>query len=128
MSDVITFRGTTIFNTATTSPRGIGWSLSPGMLAQDAIEATPAQGIGTFVKAGNVPPATHTLELAWFATDAGALRLSIEALATTTTGSLVLPVWGTLARCRLDGASGWEAIPTDGGYLVKASLSFVQYP
>jgi hypothetical protein len=54
----------------------------------------------------------------------------ISALMTPALGSLVIPGEGALAKCRLSEASEFESFKSDAatGYIVRASLTFIQYP
>ncbi len=129
MADVITFKGETIFDSADTDDTGIGWSFSPGALVQEANEVGPSIGIGYWVKPGNVATSSHTLDLQWRTATPATIRVAIEALATATTGALVIPIWGTIAKLRLSGVGAFECNPSDSGkFTLKTSLTFTGYP
>lgn len=127
MAETITFKGTTIWDGAT---NGAGYDFTPSALVVNITEAGAPLGTGYWIKQGNTTPATHTLDLNWATTDKAALRSAIEALATATLGSLVLPDWGTFTNCRLSGVGTFDSRKSSSstGYIVTATLTFTQYP
>ena len=127
MADTITFRGTTLLDSG---DNGVGWSFEPGSLVERAIENEAEVGVGTWIKPGGVPAATHTLDLAWVTATPGTIKAAVVALATVDLGELVLPIWGSFANCRLSNVGNWKATPSDGatGYTLEVQLTFTEYP
>lgn len=126
MADVITLKGTTIFDSATT---GVGWVFSAGSAVEDANEERAPLGTGYWVKPAGVPAVEHSLTLDWVAADPAAIKAALEALRGVTLGNLVVPIWGTYANCRLSKIADWTSDPVDGNaYAVKTTLTVTQYP
>ena len=126
MPEVITFKGATIWSTAT---NGAGWKFVPGVRVQQKIVAGPSIGIGHWIKPANVEPAVHTLDIQWRTTDPGAIKTMLEGLALATAGDLVVPVWGTF-RCYLASPGALEPMKSDAatGWIVSTTLTFEEYP
>lgn len=125
MADVITFRGATIFSTAS---GGVGYAMRPASLGDGMMEIGPPQGKGYWLKEGNPEPADHDLELTFLAASVSGVRAAIDALMTGETGSLVVPDWGTFTNCRLMTPTWGVATGSDVGKIVPVTLSFRQYP
>ncbi len=125
--ETITFRGTTVWDEASD---GAGYEFKPGNLVEEAVEVKAPLGDGYWVKPGGRATATHKLSAQWRTQTPATLRAAIVALATSTFGDLVIPVWGTYPNCRLSGVGDWEASGSDAetGYIVRGELTFTQYP
>jgi len=124
MSDSISFKGSTIFNSASS---GIGYQFTPGSLVRNVVEAGAPQGIGYWIKQGNKQPAVHVLSLQWFLAGADDMQATIDALADGTVGTLTVPGF-SFAKCLLTNIGAWSYAPTDSGYTVSTTLTFRQYP
>ena len=87
-------------------------------------------GTGHWVKPAGVTEASHSLRVQWRTQDKASLLVLLESLAAVELGDLVVPGWGTFPNCRLRGVGGLDSFRSDGatGYIVSASLDFVQYP
>jgi hypothetical protein len=127
MPEQISFKGTVFWDD---SAGGAGWKFTPGILVNAAVEAKAPLGTGYWVKPAGVDAVTHTLEVSYRSTAKATLMASLRALATATTGSLVVPGgWGTFTKCRLSAISPLDDFASDGGaYMVRTSLTFTQYP
>lgn len=126
MADQISFRGVVIFDGAT---NGAGYQVTPGSLEPETIENRPSQGIGYWLKRGNVEKAEHRIEVQWRTSDPAALKAVLDALVGPTLGALVVPVWGTLNGCSMKRPEWKPASGTGGGMkIVQATLTFEQYP
>lgn len=123
---VITFRGTTIWDSEST---GAGYELRAGSLTPQVIETGAAQGVGYWLKPGNTEPAQHVLSISWRGNKT-AIKAAVDALMGLPTGALVTPDYGTISNCVLVGASTWESQRSDETdvYLVSTDLTFRQYP
>lgn len=127
MAEQITFRGVVLWDDAV---NGAGWSFKPGVLVDEASEAKAPLGVGYWVKPAGVATATHSLELAWRTTNKLGIAGTVRGLTSVVLGALVVPGWGTFGNCRLSGVSDFESFKSDAatGYIVKATLTFTEYP
>ena len=127
MSEQIVFRGVVLWDRAV---NGAGWDFQPSPLVEDAVELRAPLGTGHWVKPAGVAEASHLLRVQWRTQDKASLLVLLESLAAVELGDLVVPGWGTLPNCRLRGVGELESFRSDGatGYIVSASLDFVQYP
>lgn len=127
MADTITYRGSAIWSNATD---GAGYSFRPATPRREVMETrAPNGGVGYWIQDNGVEAVTHTLEVAWRHAVPATLLANIQAAAMDSTlGSLVVPVWGTFTNCRLEGVEWGESQGSDGVYLIRATLTFRQYP
>lgn len=126
MPEQITFRGSVLWDDSVT---GAGWSFTPGATVEAAIEAKAPLGDGYWIKPAGRELTSHSLELTWLTSDPGGLRAAVQALASATLGTLVVPGWGSFSRCRLSGVGNFTPQKSEGAkYLVSTSLTFTQYP
>ena len=123
----VTFCGTTLWDN---DSGGAGYQFRPGALVRRAVEAAAPLGVGYWVKPDNYDLASHTLECAWTAQDPETPRAAVLALADGRVGTLAVSGYGTYLSCRLSGVSDFEVFRTNtsAGHVVKATLTFTQYP
>lgn len=124
-AELITFRGTTIYTTGTD---GAGWDFKPSPMGREYEVVSPAQGIGHFIKKGNIPPVIHTLEIAWYGRSVENLVAMLSELADGEFGTLVVPSRGSWPQCILKGFTQIDAKPSDIGTVCKTTLTFEQFP
>jgi hypothetical protein len=127
MAEQILYRSVVLWDSAA---NGAGWDFKPGVLVDEASEAKAPLGVGYWVKPAGVATATHTLELAWRTSNKLGIASTVRGLATAALGPLVVPGWGTFAKCRLSSVSDFESFKSDAatGYILRATLTFTQYP
>lgn len=125
MPETISFRSTTIWSDAS---GGVGYKLTLGSKVPQVIEVPAEIGVGVFLKSGNTSAADHVLELQWVTASPATPRAAILALAGINRGALVVPSHGTISNVRLYDISDWQQEPIDGGYLLRAALTFREDP
>ena len=123
---VVTFGGVTIANE---SSEAASWRFTPGVRGKETIEEAAPQGVGFFLKDGITEAVDHRLDVVWVV---GAVKTKLDVLAGLKGGrvtrALVVPEYGTLARCVLTAVDPDEMRATEGGYLLRASLTFREFP
>lgn len=129
MAIQITYRGATLWDNTVD---GAGYSFRPGASKRDVIETrAPNGGVGYWVQDNGIEAVEHELELAWRYGIPTTLLATIKALAENSAlGTLTIPVWGSYSNCRIANVEWGEAQASDAatGYLVRATLTFRQYP
>lgn len=126
MAQVITFRGTTIWNGAT---NGAGFSFRSGSLVKQPVENQSPRGVGYWRKPGPTAKATHVLDCQWIVANDGVIQGIVEPLiGLLDGGALVVPGYASRANCVLADVSDWASQGTVGGVIVSATLTFEEYP
>jgi hypothetical protein len=122
----ITHLGVTLMDEAT---NGAGWRFLPGLKRREMVEVAAPQGDGYWLKPGPLTAAVHRLEMQWRVANPGTWLATMEGWDMESTGDLVVPDWGTLTNCKLSDKGGIDnPFPTDGGWIITATLTFTQYP
>lgn len=124
MPNTISFRGDTIWED------GPEFNLTPGGMGEDAVEARSQTGTGYWIKPAGFSYAEHRLDLVFATSDPGALRESLNDMATAVLGTLAVPGWGSFTKCRLLAPSDFSSFKSDDatGYIVRVTLTFREYP
>ena len=124
---VISFRGTTIWSSAT---NGAGWRFAPGARVRESVDKTAPLGDGTWSLPGRLPEVEHSLELQWRAATPAVIEALIAGLAgNISRGALVVPGYRAYPYCRLSGVGSFDSFKSDSatGYIVRTTLTFTEY-
>ena len=124
MADIVTFRGTTIYDGA--NGGGACGLLTPQPGGKEIIENAPPQGVGSFSKEGRKIERELSLQLIFHTATPFAVVVQIEGLRGATRGTLTVPVHGSFSNCALVSA---DVVRFEKSklWLLEMKLTFRQY-